>query len=510
VRARKEVRGPGSLWRGLSALVGVAGALAVVPGAAAAAPSPGCTASGNPRPNQTEYTCYIAPVTVAGYEVKQGIAFDVPKPPVDGHITHFETDVVDQDGTPIPINRLMLHHIVFTNLNRGDLTCSGLGFTGFDGSPVAGGYAPERFAGAGEERAKLSLPPGYGYELNGAGPDDHTWALVYMLMNHRAQADTAYVQYKLTVDTSAALTPVRPYWLDIKNCRADPIYNVRGPSWRQKHRARRTGKPLIDRRNRDFVMQEDGYIVAGGGHVHGGARKLTITKPGCDNLEVARSTPTWGRASHPFYNVRPVLHEPGPIGMSAFNTPTGIPVREGQKLRLNSIYDNRQPHVRVMGIYVFFVAEDEPGGVAPATCGGAPPDTIYGPGTNLAGRTSPVPFEIPLTGLDEDGNAITIKGPPGRFRRLRSGATVRVGDRFFSRPNVKLRRGARLEYLFSGQELHNLTLANGPLGIGSPNFDANRGFVQRFRRPGVYRFFCGLHPVQMHQRVVVRKRNRRR
>jgi hypothetical protein len=489
--------------RGLAGLAASLGVLAAAPAGASAVPPPGCTTPdvGTIR----EYTCYIDPITVAGYEVKQDIVIFVPKPEVDGHITKFVTDAVDENGVPIPIDRLMLHHIVFNNLSRGDRTCTGAGFSGFDGRPIFGGYAPERFAGAGEERAKLSLPDGYGYALNGAGDDDD-WAIAYMLMNHRKEADTAYVQYKLTVDTSNTLQSVRPYWLDVNNCKADPIYNVPGLG---KRAARRAGPNPTHRRSREFTVQEDGWIVAGGGHVHGGARRLTVTKPSCDNKQVAKSTPTWGLANHPFYNVRPVLHEPGPIGMSGFNTPTGIPVRDGQHLRLNSFYDNAKPHTRVMGIYVVYIAADPPGGPTPQTCGGAPDDTVYSPGTSLPGRSTPVPFRIPLTGIDEDGNAVTIAGPPGPFTRLSSGATVTVGDRFFGRPNIVLRRGAMLRYDFSGAELHNLTLANGPLGIGSPNLDSDRDFTQRFTRPGTYRFFCGLHPTQMSQRVVVKKRRHR-
>jgi plastocyanin len=242
--------------------------------------------------------------------------------------------------------------------------------------------------------------------------------------------------------------------------------------------------------------------------VHGGAKELTLTKPSCGDLEVADSKPTWGNPDHPFYNVKPVLHEPGPIGMSAFRTREGIPVRAGQQLRLNSIYDNVRPHTRVMGIYVVYLAEDRPdplGPGSPQACGGAPGDIAYVPGTGEQGRSGPVRFTVPLTALNASGDAVKIEGPPGPFRRLKSGATVTVGDRFFDRPNVRLRRGAKLRFAFTGGELHNLTLANGPLGIGSPNLDGGRSYVQRFRRAGTYRFFCGLHPVQMSQRVVVEK-----
>ena len=63
--------------------------------------------------------------------------------------------------------------------------------------------------------------------------------------------------------------------------------------------------------------------------------------------------------------------------------------------------------------------------------------------------------------------------------------------------------------MFSSTELHNLTLANGPLGIGSDNLNGNRVFSQKFTRTGTYNFFCGLHPVQMSQRVVVKKKKKR-
>ena len=52
-------------------------------------------------------------------------------------------------------------------------------------------------------------------------------------------------------------------------------------------------------------------------------------------------------------------------------------------------------------------------------------------------------------------------------------------------------------------------MANGPVGIGSPNLNDERTFSKKLRRPGTYRFFCALHPVQMTERVeVVKKRKK--
>ena len=111
----------------------------------------------------------VGPVTVGGYEVKQEQARGgLPKPRSDAFITNMKVDVVDADGTPVPIQRLMLHHIVFLNLgSRGarkrDRTCDT--FTGLD-SRTQLPAAAERFYAAGEERLEMELPDGYGYKLS--------------------------------------------------------------------------------------------------------------------------------------------------------------------------------------------------------------------------------------------------------------------------------------------------------------------------------------------------------
>jgi plastocyanin len=426
-------------------------------------------------------TITTGPITVGGYQVKQEI-IGAPEPKLDGRITRMEVDIVDENGQQVPIQRLMLHHIVFLNLAQHDRTCTD--FAGFDGRSITN-LLPERFYAAGEERAKLAFPPGYGYPTQTNDP----WVLAYMVMNHRPSVDTAYIQYKVTVDDDPQLQDVHPYWLDVVNCQADPIYNVPG-----------TGpKGSTHTRSRDFAVPESGRLIAAGGHVHGGAEELTLTQPDCGNRELGRSRPTWGLPDHPFYNVKPVLHEPGPINMSAFGTATGIPLAAGQRLRLNSVYENSLPHTRVMGIMVAFIAPDSS---VTDGCGPLPSD-IQVQRTDQPGRPGPIPYRIPLTGLDENGKAETIKAPPGKLRRMPRGGEVEVGDQSFSKPNLEIRKGAKLDYRFSGSELHNVTLANGPRGFGSPNLDDDRVYSQRFRDKGTYRLFCALHPVRMHERVIV-------
>ena len=431
------------------------------------------------------------PISVAPYQVKQQFTL-APKPNVDGFITGMRTDVVDEDGTPVPIQRLMLHHIVFSTLGRQDSTCTQ--FTGLDNL----GRFPmraDRFYGAGEERAQLVLPPGYGYRMEA----DDRWGMTWMIMNHRHRPDRAFVEYTVTYETGTSnMTEVTPYWLDVRNCRADPVYDVPGGG--------RRGSTHTESMN--WTVPRSGRIVAGGGHVHGGARNLTLRNRSCQNRRLYTSEPLWGSARHPFYNVQPILHEPGPISMSGFNSRQGIPVAAGQRVRLDSNYDAELPHTRVMGIMVVYMAHDD----AVSGCRDLPGDVISAQTHTEPGARRRAPrFRVPITGIGPNGIARTIQRPPGRTVRLGSGATVDARNFSFSRPNIELRQGATLRWRFLGEGidgLHNVTLANGPRGFSSPNLNGGRVYRQRFTRAGTYQLFCGLHPVSMTQTVTVRPRRR--
>jgi plastocyanin len=494
-------------------------------GASASPPPSGCDSGTTGGDGKITYECNVSTGVIGGYEVRQW--YDVVPNPLHGtpyseaDITHMETDVVDDaTGDQVPIQRLMLHHIVFTNLAKQDTTCAGKGYLGFDGRKDFGQtFAPQRFYAAGEERAKLSLPPGYGYKAKASDP----WAIVAMVMNHKSTSDHAFIHYEVTVDPTDSLTPVTPYWFDVRDCRADPIYNVPGvaPAAKKskkgkggktsaaskhkqghgkrgkKRKKKRAAAPTTDE-TEDVVFHESGRLIAGAGHVHGGAIKETLTQPDCNNRQVAESDPTWGLSDHPFYNVKPILHEPGPINMSAYSDTTGLPVNAGETLRLNSIYDDSQPHVRVMGIMIAYFAPDPS---VTQNCGPIPNWSILK--TSQPGRSGPIPFTIPLTGLDANGQATVINAPPGNFQNAGRSTVVPVGDRFFGDPNLRVKQGSFVTWQFNSQELHNVTTANGPLGIGSDNLDGNRTVTQKFSRPGTYRLFCALHPVQMQERIVV-------
>ena len=185
------------------------------------------------------------PIEIGPYGVVQGEAL-APSPQVDGHVVGLSATLVDEAGAEVPIQNVMLHHIVFAKLGVRDATCST--FTGYDGRSRPA-FA-ERFYAEGEERAKLALPPGYGYPNRASD----LWGMVYMLMNHRNVRDTVYVQYTVRYVVGEPLVSVTPVWLDVRNCRSDPIFSVPG-----------TG-PMFSTyaQQADFVMPESGRLGPAG------------------------------------------------------------------------------------------------------------------------------------------------------------------------------------------------------------------------------------------------------
>ena len=213
----------------------------------------------------------------------------------------------------------------------------------------------ERFYGAGEERLKMSFPDGYGYQIDTAD----TWYAVYMYMNHRAadrhrldqvlvhgrsgSADPLHAlllagrrQLRLRPDLqraghrSAPASPTAPSCARRRRRRARRARAARPRNCEKKAKSIRAAMPT----EASNVVSKDVKFEARRLHRHRrrprprwrqGAEPDEAACPG--NPEVAESIPTWGNPDHPFYNVKPILHEPGPVGMSAFRAPDADPGR---------------------------------------------------------------------------------------------------------------------------------------------------------------------------------------
>jgi plastocyanin len=404
----------------------------------------------------------------------------VRTPNVDGYLVRMHARVVDARGRPIPVRRMMLHHVVYANRGR---------FDGDRHDPTCP-HVSESFYGTGEENQTLRFPPGYGYRVRKGDRWDTSW----MLMNHRGRTERAYIEYRATIDTSRELHAVTPYWLRATGCRSrnDPIFNVPG------------GEPpgSTHARSSTFRMPEAGRLIAAGAHAHGGSKDLTISQPGCGDRPLMASRPLYGEPDHPYYRVKPVLHEPGPIDMSWVQTRTGIPVGKGELLRVTSHYDAELPHTRAMGIMRLYVAH---GDAAGPRCARLPAD-LENRGLDAPGRARAPRFRVPLTGIDEREATRPIVAPPGARVRFDGDAAVEVRAFSFREPNVSIPTGASVRWRFEDEELHNVTVADGPLGFASQNAASGDTFAHRFARPGTYRVFCSLHPVRMTQTIAVGER----
>jgi plastocyanin len=391
-----------------------------------------------------------APITIGPYGVERGGQL-APSPKEDGYVVGMRADIFDPLGNPVAHTDVMLHHVVFAKLGTPDATCSS--FVDFDGR--ASNLAAERFYAEGEEHAVLTLPEPFGYPNRGSD----LWGLAYMLMNHHARESVVQVRYTVEYVTGEQRTAVQPLWLDVRNCRADPVFNVPGTG----------GAGSTYKQVWDYRLATSGILVAGGGHLHGGGISLDVSDTSCGSQFT--SYPSWGGIEP-----RPVMHEPGPQHMTPFSDPAGRPVRAGDILRLTATYDNSRPHVRAMGIAMVFLA----------------PAPVAGCRSYESPRPAPTTPELVTIQL--------LKAPAGPVRHVSS---TWVGDYAFGAQRVRVRRGTRFTWRFVGTVQHDVTLASGPEGFASPG--QTRGtFSFRFTRPGTYRLFCSLHPSRMTQIVTAR------
>lgn len=422
------------------------------------------------------YTLRTKTFAIDGFQTIYPKLF-VKTPKRDGYITYMYARLMYAPGKPVPLQHVMLHHIVFIN-------------AGHRGGPAkttsCHGRRGEPFWGTGEEHERLELPPGYGYQV------DHRdkWRMQTMLMSHGLRARHVYVQYTVRLVTAVRLQRVKPLWLRAEGCLKFPSYEVDGG-----------GAPgSTNARTHRWTMPFSGRIVASGAHLHGSSKGVAISEPGCGNRTIISHKPLFGMPGDTVYRIRPILHEPGPIATGYFLSKTGIAVRRGQKLDVTGLYDDEHPHPGVMAIAHVYIAPDAS---VKDPCAAIPGDAHI-TWTRTDGRPS-APYEpVPFNAVGADGKVHEIDRPAGRTLFSDGNATVKVRDSYFDAANVSIPAGATVTWDWTGHLRHNVYLAGGPRDVNSTS--QGHGFVYRkqFTVPGTYRMFCFLHPITMHQVVDVR------
>jgi plastocyanin len=421
-------------------------------------------------------TYRAGPFHLGGFETKLP-KVRVPSPHMAGYITKMNATLHYADGRRVSIRRVMLHHIVFLN----------------DGEPneepggSCKGRKGEPFYGTGEEREQLLLPAGYGYQVH----RHDRWRMQAMLMSHSFQSHDVYVQYTFTI-VKQKLTPVEPFWIRANGCvTTQPSYSVQQLASGLDHRTFRWTVPM------------NGRIVAAGGHLHGGAEHMSLTQPGCGDRKLLDTDPLFGPQTDLVYRLRPVLHEPGPVGTRFFQSKTGIPVRKGEKIDLQADYNADYARARVMSIMHVYVAK----GPAPKADPCAPlPQDAREILLRSDGHLSDPPYtKIPFNTVGSDGRVEPLATLPGNPFVFDGPAQVKLVHNQFVPAKIQIPLNGQITWTFADSIGHNVLLANGPQVVGTPTLSGGAKYTSRgFLKPGTYQFFCYLHPITMHQEVIVK------
>jgi hypothetical protein len=274
------------------------------------------------------YRCMAGPFDVGAGERVETMT-GVAAPSEAGYITSGRATLVDADGEEIPHHMVHLHHAVWLNPAREDLTCDS-----YDG------WLPnyDRFFATGKERTKLVMPEGHGYYWSNRASQPYTqsapfWVLVSHLDGVHGGSEV-YIEFDMGFvpeSEAADMTDTRPVWLDVRNCSSDPVFTVKKGS----------GKRGVFREHWNYEMPIGGNFVFMGGHLHDGGLNLKLRNVSTGDL-VFTSKASYGLKKEPWYLT----------SMSTFSGLPGKLVAAGDELRLTAVYDSTHTWKDVMGIMV--------------------------------------------------------------------------------------------------------------------------------------------------------------
>jgi plastocyanin len=429
-----------------------------------------------------------------GQNAIQFTANQVPKPPVDGWLLRIAPNIRRKDGTVPPVDVIHLHHGVWLNLSR----------------PNATGPGPERLFAIGEEKTITQFPPGFGYDYKASD----RWAISYMLHNLTPNGEPIWLTYDLdflpaTAPSAAGMRAVRPIWMDVENPSPYPVFDVIKGSGKngtftfpdQATNPYNGGPPA-----NVWTVDSDGILVATAGHLHPGGLH--------DDLWLDRSGSTahlFDSAAHYFEPAGAVSWD---VSMTATKPDWRVAVHKGDQLRINSTYDSSQASwYESMGIMVVWMASGTDGanpfttpvdGAGVLTHGHLPENNNHGGG--------PGPLANPTTRPGAPAaNPITI-----------AGFEYAAGDMADTGPLPEVKAGQPLNFLNQDAPIgvgiwHTITackapcngatgiaypIANGPVAFDSGELgDAGAPTAGRVTwstptnlPPGVYTYFCRIHP----------------
>jgi plastocyanin len=400
-------------------------------------------------------------------------------PAKPGYILGFkEMALVDSkrpDAKPLPVAKMMVHHFLYFAPGRVDQlpgSCwAGAGFLSGRGEEHPSGTVLRNSSRAFRDRYGISnrLP-------DGSAPD---WRLTAMVMNHYKRPKSFYIRTRVWYTTDEKRTPMSP--VVIGNCAQlgnGMAYDVPGGGKR--------GSNFVD--SSDWVAPFNGRLLMASSHQHGGGKYQTLDSRTCGR-RLFKAPVYHGTPDHPYNTIRPVLHEPGPIGTGAYATAKGIPIGQGEVLRRTAVHDNHNLHVAAMGFWATWFVQDD----TVKRCGRTPND--------IAEINRPARFDRTPS---HDLVVPQLARPRGAFAAF-DGNPLAIGDDFFQPDRVTAKVGQPVTWNFGGTRPHSVTVANGPRGFSSIYWGRTRGsYTVTPTVRGTYKLVCLVHPTTMAQTLVVR------
>ena len=404
----------------------------------------------------------------------------VEAPAVPGYVTGWKemalVDSKDPKAKPLPIAKMMVHHFLYYapgTDNPAPGSCWGRsGFIGGRGEEHPLGRTASAIPAANRKRYGI-----VNRKADGTAPD---WRLTAMVMNHYKKPKTFYVRTRVYYTTEKR-TPVMPIILaDCSHLANGMAYDVPGGG--------KKGSNFVSKS--DWTVPEgfNGRILIGASHHHGGGKYQTLESRTCKR-RIYKAAAYHGAPDHVYNTIRPILHEPGPIGNGTFATSQGVPITSGEVLRRVAVHDNHNLHVASMGFWSMWVVEDD----SVKRCGKMPTDMVDINRPPRFDRTPNHELEVPqLT-------------KPSRTRGAFVGSPLEIGDDFFRPGVITAKVGEPVTWSFGGTRPHSVTVANGPRGFSSLYWGRNTGtYTVTPEVKGTYRLVCLVHPTTMAQTLKVK------
>ena len=399
-------------------------------------------------------------------------------PAKPGYILAFkETALVDSkdpDAKPLPLRKMMVHHFVYFAPGRVDDDVpggcwSGLGFIGGRGEEHPLGRTVKAVPKAFRDRYGIS-----NRLADGSAPD---WHLTAMVMNHYKRPKSFYIRTRVyyTTEPRRAAKPV--VFGTCSRLLNGMAYDVPGG-----------GAPGSEHAEEStWTAPFSGRLVMAFSHQHGGGKYQLLESQTCGR-RLFKAPVYHGRPGHVYNTIRPILHEPGPIGNGSYVTVRGIPIAAGETLRRVAVHDAHNLHVAAMGFWAALLVPDE----SVTRCAPLPDDIVELNRPRRFDRTPNHDLVVPQ-----------LAKPTGAFRAF-TGGTLEVDDGFFMPQNVTAAVGQTVTWRFAGSAPHTVTVANGPRGFSSVYWGQTSGeYSFTPEVPGTYRLVCLVHPTTMAQTLKV-------